>query len=451
MNPMKGAHPRRKPPEEAIKRPDKKSEKAQSQTSVAVETSKSSAPEAQSKAVGKPRVILKEPTRKVTIEEVEESDDEQDLGPPRQEFDRELPFRDVEPLRDVPRPEVLPPKPVETTAEKIKEYGKRKPRGPRDTKVEDLANADILKSIRDTIVPVKLGSLIDSNPKIRRALETGPSKSRRPNFVQTTEGDVLAAKVQNFMTRRVPMEVGDDPADDPEDVDEEENADSSVRLVETNLVTLDKDGNICQVLMFDTFPEIVTSSTHELEEGSIIIGDPVVQYFESLGEGETPKEIIIPVAELSGPLRCLHPEIKGVTVESITDCGSQIVSMGEETATRLKLKWDTTMTILMQAANKQYQQTLGLARNVPFKFRGITLYLQVHILRTAPYEVLLGRPFEMLAETVFASKKNGDVEVTITDPYSGKQTTLATHPRGHLKKMKDQSAAEKPKVVPQDF
>lgn len=105
----------------------------------------------------------------------------------------------------------------------------------------------------------------------------------------------------------------------------------------------------------------------------------------------------------------------------------------------------------MQAANKQYQQTLGLARNVPFKFRGITLYLQVHILKNAPYEVLLGRPFEMLAETIFASKRNGDVEVTITDPYTGKQTTLATHPRGHLQKIKDQAAAKETKVVPQDF
>jgi hypothetical protein len=143
--------------------------------------------------------------------------------------------------------------------------------------------------------------------------------------------------------------------------------------VETNLVTVDQDGNICQVLMFDTFPEIVTSFTHELEEGSIIVGDPVLQYFESLAEGETPKEITIPVAELSGLLRCLHPEIKGLIIEAITDCGSQIVSMSEEKVIELRLKWDPSMRILMQAANKQYQQTLGLARNVPFKFRGITL------------------------------------------------------------------------------
>lgn len=443
---MKGALPRKKPPEETNRKTSKKPEQAPSQTSVEVEAPVVPAAETIIPEVEKPKEKVKKPSRKVTIEEVEDSDDERDLGPPRQEFHRELPFRDVEPLGDVHRPEVLPPKPVEP-AEKPREFGKRKPRGPRDTKVEDLANADILKSIRDTIVPVRLGSLIDSNPKIRKALETGTPKSRRPNFVQTTEGDVLAAKVNNFMARRVAAVDDDEPRTDLESSDE----DSSVRLVETNLVTLDQDGNICQVLMFDTFPEIVTSSTHELEEGSIIVGDPVLQYFESLAEGETPKEITIPVAELSGLLRCLHPDIKGLIIEAITDCGSQIVSMSEEKAIELRLKWDPSMRILMQAANKQYQQTLGLARNVPFKFRGITLYLQVHILKNAPYEVLLGRPFEMLAETIFASKRNGDVEVTITDPYTGKQTTLATHPRGHLQKIKDQAAAKETKVVPQDF
>jgi hypothetical protein len=195
---MKGALPRKKPPEETNRKTNKKPEQAQSQTSVEVEAPVAPAAEPIIQEVEK----AKKPSRKVTIEEVEDSDNERDLGPPRQEFHRELPFRDAEPLGDVHCPEVLPPKPVEST-EKPREFGKHKSRGPRDTKVEDLANADILKSIRDTIVLVHLGSLIDSNPKIRKALETGTTKSRRPNFVQTTEGDVLAAKVNNFMTRRV--------------------------------------------------------------------------------------------------------------------------------------------------------------------------------------------------------------------------------------------------------
>jgi hypothetical protein len=42
------------------------------------------------------------------------------------------------------------------------------------------------------------------------------------------------------------------------------------------------------------------------------------------------------------------------------------------------------------------------------------------------------RPFDILAEALVKSKRNGDVDITLTDPYSGRQLTLATYPRGHI-------------------
>jgi hypothetical protein len=207
--------------------------------------------------------------------------------------------------------------------------------------------------------------------------------------------------------------------------------------------------------MFDTFPEIVTTAGHELAEGSIIIGDPVLQYFESLGPTEAAMDIKLATAPLSGKLCCLFPFIKGIRVEAISDCGSQIVSMSLETALRLGLDWDTRMTILMQVANEQVQKTLGLARNVPFRFGTVTLYLQVHILKAAPYDVLLGRPFEMLAETVVVNKRNGDVSVTLTDPYTGTQSTMPTYPRGYDPEAAESSASTNGSTsrgeVPGDF
>ena len=41
----------------------------------------------------------------------------------------------------------------------------------------------------------------------------------------------------------------------------------------------------------------------------------------------------------------------------------------------------------------------GMAHNVPFTFGNITLFLQVHIMETTVYDVLLGRPFDALART----------------------------------------------------
>jgi hypothetical protein len=35
-------------------------------------------------------------------------------------------------------------------------------------------------------------------------------------------------------------------------------------------------------------------------------------------------------------------------------------------------------------------QSLGLAKNIPFKIGEITVYLQVHVLRQPAYDILLG-------------------------------------------------------------
>lgn len=391
-----------------------------------------------------PRVERSRHRPKATVEEVEDSEDERDLGPPRQEFPRELPYRDVQPLREAPPPEVLPRRLGKENQDEPKTVGRRK-RTPKDTKVEEQATARLLENIRKTVVTVEIGDLIDSNPKIQKAFEPSPRKSRRANFVKTSEGGVLATKVQNFMVQRVSGDDDDSPEDDSEGPETEE---SSVRLVETDIMTYDASGKECSVLLFDTYPEIVTTATHNLAEGSVIIGDPVQQYFESLGPGIQPMDIKVPMAVLSGKLRCLYPMINGIAVEAINDMGSQIVSMNLKLATTLNLKWDPTITILMQAANDQYQRTEGLAKNVPFVFEGILLYLQVHILRSAPYQVLLGRPFEMLAETIVASKRNGDVAITITDPMSGKQSTIPTYPRGTRKCL--DCGVEQPEEAKQD-
>src|ERR1700712_225533 len=189
---MKGAPQRRKPPEDSQTADDSQTKK-NTDKGKAPETSRRE-PTSQRKqvVVEIPRLPKPKPRPKATVEEVEESDEESEVSPPRQEFNKELPFRDVPPLRDAPPEEVLPRKPVDLPREKIKIPGKRKPRAPRDTDAEDKANAGIVDAIRSIEVPIKIGHLIDSNPKIRRALESSMLKSRRPNFVQTTEGDVLA-------------------------------------------------------------------------------------------------------------------------------------------------------------------------------------------------------------------------------------------------------------------
>ena len=163
--------------------------------------------------------------------------------------------------------------------------------------------------------------------------------------------------------------------------------------------------------------------------GSVILADPVVQYYDSLAPGEEPKAVYV-ARECQG-LRSIFPLInKSGEEESILDGGSQIVSMAEDVAIRLQIPWDPDIQIMMESANKQVQKTCGLARNVPFVFKDMTLYLQVHVITAPAYKVLLGRPFDTLTESVVQNYTDGGQLITIKDPNSGRRATLPTYERG---------------------
>ena len=86
-------------------------------------------------------------------------------------------------------------------------------------------------------------------------------------------------------------------------------------------------------LDIDTLPavgvEVLNVAMGSLPAGTRILGDPVMQYLDSLTPGQVPKKIF--VAKESQSLRTIYPLINGVDhVESILDGGSQIVSMSEE-------------------------------------------------------------------------------------------------------------------------
>ncbi|KAF9536959.1 hypothetical protein CPC08DRAFT_651910, partial [Agrocybe pediades] len=127
---------------------------------------------------------------------------------------------------------------------------------------------------------------------------------------------------------------------------------------------------------------------HALDLEYKVGGDPFLQFHQAGGE--------IPTSLYTGreseKLRSVFPKINGVDKEeAIMDSGSQIVSMAESVATKMGLFWDPQITINMQSANKSIDRTLGLAKNVPFQFGEVTVYLQVHILRNPAYTILLGR------------------------------------------------------------
>jgi hypothetical protein len=77
-------------------------------------------------------------------------------------------------------------------------------------------------------------------------------------------------------------------------------------------------------------------------------------------------------------------------VEGIIDPGSQIIAMSEAVCHDIGLAYDLSIKLNMQSANSEVDQSLSLACNVPCKINSITLYLQIHIIRSPPYNILLG-------------------------------------------------------------
>jgi hypothetical protein len=175
--------------------------------------------------------------------------------------------------------------------------------------------------------------------------------------------------------------------------------------------------------------EVLAEDTNGMSKGSVVVSDPVMQYLSTLAPGEKPKTVV--VAAESDALRTVYPLINGVgEVESLLDPGSQIVSMSREVATTLQVTWDPDITVHMESANKSLEKTLGLAKNVPFVFGPITVYLQVHVINKVAYKVLLGRPFDTITESEIKNSKDGSQSLTLTDLNTGERCVMHTHARG---------------------
>ena len=179
----------------------------------------------------------------------------------------------------------------------------------------------------------------------------------------------------------------------------------------------------------DATCEILKEDRDGLKRGDIVIGDPVSQYLATLRPGEKPKPIA--VARESQDLRAIYPLINTVGVtESLLDSGLQIISMAKKVADELGVKWNSEFTIEMKSANRTLESTLGLAKNVPFFCGAITVYLQVHIMSNPAYKVSLGRPFDIITESLVKNDKDGGQTLTLTDPNSGERCIMATYERG---------------------
>lgn len=180
----------------------------------------------------------------------------------------------------------------------------------------------------------------------------------------------------------------------------------------------------------DTFATYAHKYTAIPPPGSFIVDDPYETYLRQSNHGHHHDELVVSLSSAS--LRTVQPLVDNqFTVECILDEGSSVVSMADHLCNALGLAYDPSVTIKLESANGVVNKSYGLARNVPFQFADITLYLQVHVVPSPAYDILLGRPFDILTESHIKNYSNEEQSITITDPNSGQVTMIPTLPRGY--------------------
>ncbi|KAF8230997.1 hypothetical protein L208DRAFT_1279149 [Tricholoma matsutake] len=136
-------------------------------------------------------------------------------------------------------------------------------------------------------------------------------------------------------------------------------------------------------------PQSGNNATNMFSPDMIIVPDLYETYISSLRPGEIPQPFV--VAKETSSIRSVIMDVHGNNqVESVVDPGSSIISMAEDVCHKLSLAYDSLISLPMQSANGTVDETLSLAPNVPCDLGGITIYMQIHVIRDPAYDILLG-------------------------------------------------------------
>ena len=106
------------------------------------------------------------------------------------------------------------------------------------------------------------------------------------------------------------------------------------------------------------------------------------------------------ICPISLPLHEVNVVICGRPIAALLDSRSSIVDIYEELTCSLGLVYDPASWLVMQDANGGDASTLGLCCDLPIRVGTFTYHVQAHVV--APYQILLGHPFEFVSglETV---------------------------------------------------
>jgi hypothetical protein len=118
----------------------------------------------------------------------------------------------------------------------------------------------------------------------------------------------------------------------------------------------------------------------------------------------------------------------GQILSCILDQGTECIVMPHSvwcTLGSIPLRSNHKLT--MESVNTLTNKTLGVIENLPLDFGAGEMLFQVQVVPTANFDVLLGQLFFTLTSCCMEDLPNGDQDITLTNPHTGKVICIPTN------------------------
>jgi hypothetical protein len=112
---------------------------------------------------------------------------------------------------------------------------------------------------------------------------------------------------------------------------------------------------------------------------------------------------------------------KDVNLTCVLDSRSEVITMPKHMWEKLGLPIRSDHTMTMSSANTSTYATLGVLENLALNFGPGEVCVQVQVLARANFDLLLGRPFHCLMSATTNDYPDGNQDITLHDPNSGKR------------------------------
>src|SRR5882724_4029369 len=120
-------------------------------------------------------------------------------------------------------------------------------------------------------------------------------------------------------------------------------------------------------------------------------------------------------AEPALPLRTIEVTLDGtITFTGIIDSSCQVIIIRRDIWEKLGTPMKHEQVMFMESANGQANMTMGTIPSICFSVGEVSLYCSVQVVRSAPFECLLGLPFTSLASTKCQEFPDGSTHLLFT-------------------------------------